>query len=67
MKRSSHTPPSHDCSVAACGGVLALCPKINSIKADTAYVWQWPGTCNWGHVFEAHGISERKERGTAAF
>lgn len=67
MNRSSRTTASHDCSVAACGGVLALFPKISIIKADRAYVWHWLGTCNWGHVFEACGISEKKERGTTAF
>lgn len=64
MNGSSHTTPSLDCSVAAFGGVPALCPKISIIKADTAYVWHWLGTCT---VFEACGISERKERGTTAF
>jgi len=61
LNRCSHAPPSHDCLVAACGGVGALCPKISIIKADTAYAWHWLGTCNWGHVLEAHGISERRD------
>lgn len=50
LNGSSRTK-SHDCSVAACGGVLTL-PQNKHHKADTAYVWYWLGTCNWGHVLK---------------
>lgn len=64
MNRSSRTTASHDCSVAACGGVLALFPKISIIKADRAYVWHWLGTCNCvtGDTFLKHVEYLRKRR-----